>query len=556
MSKYTLTLLDTTGIQDYIFASNRLQENIGASELVYRATTLWVFDALEEAGIKNEQHNIKNPDSLDWEYRETAIEKEAGLQAEVIQAAGGNSLILFREEPAAKKFVQKLSLRLLMEAPGLTLLAQHAFFDFDTQNLVDSRKNLENAMRSHKATRLSGSPSLGLGVTAQCESTGLPAVRTALGQQKIGKQKFKLLVPGQDRQVTEQERLISRETTFKLAARDLANERLRHVLGTVAEWYDFPADIDNLGRVSGEESYVAVIHADGNKMGEHVASVINRLDRSIEPIRFNRMYIREMQAFSRKLEAASQAALVEIVETVVASIDENTGLVAGEIPIVEIQTTEKKYRYIPFRPLVFGGDDVTFLCNGQLGVELASRYLQAFESHTHAQGLENFFASAGVCIVKMHYPFARAYHLSEELAGSAKLLTRKEDCSALDWHFAQSGLSGSLENIRQREYTVEAGRVNLRPLTLSGWQQVENMIDEFTGPYWGKRHNKVIGLREALRNGPGAVEKYLQDYGLRELPPVGNESASKTGWVDDTCYYFDAIELLDHHVSLKKKESA
>lgn len=30
MNKLTLTMLDTTGIQSYIFNSNRLRENIGA----------------------------------------------------------------------------------------------------------------------------------------------------------------------------------------------------------------------------------------------------------------------------------------------------------------------------------------------------------------------------------------------------------------------------------------------------------------------------------------------------------------------------------------------
>ena len=130
MSKYTLTLLDTTGIQDYIFASNRLQENIGASELVYRATTLWVFESLEEAGIKN--HNIElithpedNKKVIGWKFKkDLQIEDTADLQAEVIQAAGGNALLLFREDEGTEnkranaiKFTKELTLKILREAP-------------------------------------------------------------------------------------------------------------------------------------------------------------------------------------------------------------------------------------------------------------------------------------------------------------------------------------------------------------------------------------------------------------------------------------------------------
>jgi len=96
MSKLTLTLLDTTGIQDYIFSSNRLQENIGASELVYRANSLWAFEALHEIGGKDEdKHNIRNHTELEWEYSDKCIEND-DLDAEVIQAAGGNLLILFK----------------------------------------------------------------------------------------------------------------------------------------------------------------------------------------------------------------------------------------------------------------------------------------------------------------------------------------------------------------------------------------------------------------------------------------------------------------------------
>ena len=46
MRNFTVTVLDTTGIQPYIFGSNRLRENIGASYLVSQATDNWAREAL------------------------------------------------------------------------------------------------------------------------------------------------------------------------------------------------------------------------------------------------------------------------------------------------------------------------------------------------------------------------------------------------------------------------------------------------------------------------------------------------------------------------------
>jgi hypothetical protein len=541
MTKFTLTLLDTSGIQDYIFASNRLQENIGASELVYRATTLWAFKALEDAGIKREEHNIVNPDQLDWTFHpKVAIEDNVELKAEVIQAAGGNTVILFRDQETSRKFVSVLTLRLLKEAPGLTVLALHDHkFEFgeDTALLPKALDDLRQQMQGYKLSRPLPAPWLGLGVNATCDSTGLPAAST-LGGKWNGE---RLGLPGEDGGT-----LVSREAAAKRGWRKAANQRLEQILKNAAEDYTFPYDLEKIGRFKGEESYIAVIHADGNRMGARVRDIGNEA-------KDDRDFIQKSRSFSKTIEAISRAALESAVGLVVQAVKN------GDIPFVEEMDEdgeEVKRKFLPFRPLVFGGDDVTFVCNGLVGVSLAAAYIETFEQEADKAGVKNFHASAGVSIVKLHYPFARAYKLAEELTASAKTLNRKPkpDCSALDWHFAQSGLSGSIETIRDREYTAKEGKLHLRPLKMAGWQKVEAVIAEFHDK-WGDKHNKVIGLRQPLRLGSTAVQKYLEDFALGDLPKFDGLDVHKTGWKDGTCYYFDAVELLDHHVSLKSKEA-
>ena len=149
---------------------------------------------------------------------------------------------------------------------------------------------------------------------------------------------------------------------------------------------------------------------------------------------------------------------------------------------------------------------------------------------------------------------------SEELAKNAKRYVRetKKDFSALDWHFAASGLSGSLDDIRKREYLPQKDKhLEMRPLRLRAagrewrtWPGFESVVKAFKKQA-EESHNKVIALREVLRKGPEAVIKYRQDFAYT-LPVLDAsiQSLQETGWHSDRCGYFDAIEAMDFYTSL------
>lgn len=580
-AKYTVTVVDTTGIQPYIFGSNRLQENIGASELVRLATGEWALN--EVRAVAKEQNNVKNArqEELDPDFK---IDEKEGTAAEVIYAGGGNTVVIFSSSELAREFARNLTRKALREAPGLSLVIAHDDkFDWQGRDESDPAHKralseivtnlISKRLAARKAARLPSMPLLGLGVTAHCESTGLVATRTNEG-----------LKPD-----AENVRLISREVEAKLKYTERANQRLADQFSEQLEnRYKFPFQIDNLGRVSGEESYVAVVHADGNGMGDRIKDIAgNHRDPSQ-----NRHYIEEMRSFSERVKEAAKAALNRVVELLISRIkwerkqDEIRRYVAERIPLED--------PYLPFRPIVFGGDDITFVCNGLLGVTLAVEHLKAYEEETKNHGLQEMYASAGIAIVKMHYPFARAYQLSEELTKSAKQFVWEEfggkgierDASAFDWHIATSGLSGSLSAIRRREFRLtddeDGPTLLLRPLLLGSgmlhgegraWrEQMETVVRTFQGhhlrddardktkvaPKWHEMRNKVKALREELRDGESAVRAFRRDYDIPPLPPLvpGDTSHQETGWLGgNRCTHFDAIELLDYYLHLPLDDS-
>lgn len=564
-----LVITEVCRIQPYIFGSNRLRENEGASYLVAQATEGWALQAIGEVTAR---HNVDSIEPLLLDENRRIEEAAQGLEAEVLYAGGGNLVVLFKEERAARTFLQKLSRKILLEAPGLQLAAVRVPFSWEeclARKVTETFAKLEEKKRS----LVPSLPLLGLGVTAACRSTGLPAVALSTP-------------PLEPIDEGEPGRPISAEVIAKLQGVIAARKRLGGLLPP-PEGYRYPRDLDHLGRTRGDYSYIAVVHIDGNDLGERKKDVGREYGRPEE----NRHYIEAMRAFAQELRDAAVRALREVINLLGERLREGKNVLevfgySEEGRPVKIVSFEAKPAgdgtyYLPLLPLVYGGDDLTFVADGRLGLSLAVAYMQGLEKNTKGwgEGRRPVTSCAGIAIVKSHFPFAQAYHLAEELCRSAKKYRLREQIngSCLDWHIALSGFSANIEGIRARDYQVlfedggpgerkkVRGWLTLRPVTLGenpcqsyrSWEVVEGILKEFrgrqfSGSHWAGRRGKLKALREALRGGPEAVERFLLRYDIKGLPRVDASfpDFSQKGWQGTYCAYLDALELYDWHIPL------
>jgi hypothetical protein len=528
MAQNTLLLVEATGIQSYIFGSNQLAQHIGASELVRQATTDWVCQWLPEPnnfdGFDDRQDPVITDQSV-W---------ADNLAAEAVYVGGGNAVIIFQDDRQALAFARRLTRQVLERAPGLQLVIKRERFDPAQDVLSECHQELREKLAQRKLGRPLSIPLLGLGVTATGVYTGDPAVDV------------------------EDDRLISAQVKAKLDFQAPGNERLAVQLAQVQkQGYEFVYDFGDLG-TPGESSYLAVIHADGNRMGERIKALGRKYDTPDK----NPGYVLALRRFSESVQKAAQEALDATVDMLLDPRNLKEGKLGGQVPVYR----RRGARRLPFRPIVFGGDDVTFVCEGRLGLTVAAKYLAEYYQRKLSDG-ELAYGRAGVAIVKSHYPFSRAYALAEDLCASAKDYILQADApertTALSWHFAVTGLVLPLEQIWKREYRVEAGNLRMRPLRLNdpdadwrSWKTFQHIMAEFQkkevdGGQWAGRRNKIKALRDALRAGPQAVRLFMQ--GEKDLlPEIPRRPGMRMeGWQGGICGYYDAIEALDFYVPLK-----
>ena len=129
----------------------------------------------------------------------------------------------------------------------------------------------------------------------------------------------------------------------------------------------------------------------------------------------------------------------------------------------------------------------------------------------------------------------------------------------MDWHFAVGGLVLSLEDVRKREYKTPLGDLFMRPVQLfpveggwQSWQTVSSLIKNFRDD-WGDKRNKVMKLREVLREGANAVAHFRKVYRTNGNPtelPTASGLHAPDGWHDGRCIHFDAIEAMEFFVDL------
>ncbi|MBU6362566.1 MAG: hypothetical protein KGS46_21345, partial [Chloroflexi bacterium] len=225
-TKFTLTLIDVSGVQRYLFGSNKLAHNMGASWLVEQITSAWLKELLGK--------NLTR-----------ALAQSPDAKAELIYAGGGNALLLFRQQADALAFARGLSRKVLTEAPGLQMLICHTQFDWYTDALASAYADVQAQIANAKTQALTFGEPLGLSVNAVCVYTGLPAIKK-----------------------DEDGRWVSAEIAAKQDTQNSARQRLKRLIPESAPPnLEFNADFNQYGD-EGEASYIAVVHIDGNGMGK------------------------------------------------------------------------------------------------------------------------------------------------------------------------------------------------------------------------------------------------------------------------------------------------
>lgn len=541
-----LTIIDTSSIQDFIFSTNKLKQIVGASHLVNCAQRDWVHDCLNDLHLRHNILDINAQEEDKW-LSNARIEDEK-IDAELVYSGGGNTLLIFNSKENAILFTKKISRKVIEEAPGLRLVISHYPFNWRESALGGKDGVLQEAFKELSKRKLHSTPITsepGVGVTAQCTYTDLPAVKEVDN-------------------ITESSTVIA-----KIKAEQAGHLRLQNTL-CLDRYPEFPKEMDQLGGTKGEKNLLAIVHIDGNGMGDRISVSRN----AFTEIDQNRACIQKLRHFSFSIQRASNLALQETLNFLISKIDPEN-VMADEIKINGNQ--------LPFRPIVFGGDDLTFVCDGRIGLSLATYFLQQAATKELADG-NPLFCRAGVAIVNSHFPFSRAYVLAEELCSSAKnrikeirieakekgieeSIVNSTGIIAIDWHYAVGGFLENLADIRSREYFTSVGHLNMRPLLVNNpyrsdvapslslpshwrsWDTFLSVADEFkNGSSWAEKHNKVKALRQILRGTKEEVEQFCTIYGVN-LPKIEGVEY-RNGWIGNHCAYYDAIEAIDSFVQL------
>jgi hypothetical protein len=548
-----LTILDAIGIQDYVFGSNKLKDNIGGSALVECALSRWPIDVARACfpGFVSPAFGyIPDP-----ENSVLAGTSQSEIRAELFYAGGGNTVLYFDIIDRAKEFAREYSRKLLSMAPGLKIACIHA--PVKNGNVAYTLQQALLDLAQKKMAYEPGIPLLGMGVTLPCAYTKKPA---------NGFDPDKKDVP------------LSYEVLAKRsqAIQDISNRRFVDLFGETLSVIDdpeghradllYPKEFDDLGPTRGDTSYIGVVHMDGNGMGQKVAQLTSGFAGKSPPE--NEQYVKEMRSLSKEIEDRGKGAVRNALDIIRSSMkwsaDDETFTVVDK---VKLSKSKKDGPCIfPLRLLVYGGDDITFVCDGRIALDLAAFMLKSFQDEG-----KGYFACAGVAIVKSHYPFARAYEMAESLCKSAKTYIRDKmktpKASAIDWHVTAGGVEADIRRIRKREYGLSGGvSLTLRPYVLDGsgeplppghsWNLLRHSImDEFVKPGspWLEHKTKLREFAIILRSGEDHSARELERWKVKtkNMPSLPddrqseNQVWSETGFCHDATPYIDALELID-----------
>lgn len=453
------------GIQTYIFQTNTLKDIIGASDLVNRLCDDYV-DIFAQKGTN------------------------------VIVHAAGNIKCIFDSKDDCAKAVRDFPRYAMEKAPGITI-SQAVVTISDSDDFKESTDELErrlHAQRNHPVKSLT----CGLMAIERSRTTGLPAI------------KF------------EKNEYLDAGTVSKRECKNDSKEKsdlYQKLTGESISLHDKrPYDTKDL---TDRNDWIAVIHADGNGLGEVISSIGSDID--------------ELRNFSENLDKATIAAAQQAYNSL--GIESN--------------------KVLPIRPIVIGGDDLTILCRGDHAVKFVKAYLEAFEKETAKLIGQPLTACAGIAYVKSSYPFYYGYDLAEELCGYAKKDAKSDAMknennglapSCLMFHKVQSSFVEDYNTIIKKELTAGDTLLSFGPYYLTEqtnrWsiKQLTDMVKELSKESNNRIKTAIRQWLTLIHEDASAAKQHTKRVNTINS---NNELYNKATAIDNgRCHAYDILSLL------------
>ena len=515
-------LFDVQSIQKYIFANNKLKANVGASYIVDRLfEDVLCKDVIENIGVE--------VDTTSWLTRSDSI-TSLSKPVYVAYIGGGNALVLVdnEHESLVQDIVKKFTTQVLIKYPGLKVGATTGSITLDGTQFSTDLSQLYKQLKANQFTLNPIVHPANTGLTTICDFSGDVADTV----QSFGKDK----------------RLVATSFTSKFETFEAANTRLKKFLfNTEAIDWVFPSELEDLGQNKSTEKSktgindIAIVHIDGNNMGAHF-----RQCKTLE----------ERSALSKRVAAKTLESFKALIEWIIAKYD----ILDEHLELAE--------NMLPIRPIIVGGDDITFICNARIAVQASHYLMQQLLSDANGMSISS---CAGIAVIPTSYPFFRGYEMAEQLCDSAKSKMRaynaahevNESCW-MDFAFLHGETEPTLEQFFANEYSSLTGNMHFGPYRVysatdtnatKDMEALVQLLDCTTQFNEGKvmAQNKVKELRSILQD-----NEHMWTVFLEQLRNTGKSMPEVAGWdmfreklwtkVNNKMRtpYVDAIELMDY----------
>ncbi|MDD3581654.1 MAG: hypothetical protein PHW74_11605 [Desulfobacca sp.] len=579
-----LIRMEFSQIQKFIFRVPRLKAMVGANRQIGLLMQKYLPELVEpHKAAWTPPHDILKI----IKHFETIEEKLLGEKLEdmaehfskgLLHAAGGHFECLIQDDSPNLGLLQEMFRNLTsQETPGLKILVSGAkLAEGDPFEITDS--DLSDDIGKQKYSEVSPEkiapgfpfrhPCTDIGTEIAIypweESPQLPAESKVI--RRIGPTVKKLF-----------------EAARKTNAQDLGS-RIEKIIAKKqygADEFEFPTEFDDFF-YEDKDKYLAIIHADTNKMGELFREFKQKNSLEQKPY----------------LEAAVLAESFYVRNRFCNRLAVIQALLSTNIRLLE----KKGKKIIPWRILMLGGDDLLMVMRawdvfpfliayarwyeflvgagaGDLGrfgksppavvCRLSPADRDFLQSQSNEKGPLSF--KVGTALVPVNFPFVTSHALAEELASEARPLSYQQKVSVGDWALITTANIDALESLRGREHHIPttAGLLVLRrprPLLKGSGQgrSLEELWDlakriylstvskSGTDPENARvARSKLKMLRSALQQGREETElvclellQHLKDS-ARQLPPEIEEILKNPWQQNHGQWETDLLEIIE-----------